>query len=100
MSISIKQSAEYQADDWWKWKVWIESPSQDLDRISNVTYTLHRTFPNPVRTIKDRESKFCLETSGWGEFTIFALVEFENKELQKLTHELELRYPDGRRTTA
>lgn len=42
-----------------------EVPAIILDR---VTYTLHPTFANPIRTIK--QSPFKVEEQGWGEFDI------------------------------
>jgi transcription initiation factor IIF auxiliary subunit len=86
--------------DWWKWWIWIEGPENELDQVKQVVYILHRSFPNPVRTIKDRESKFKLETAGWGVFRIHAKVEKQTGETIQLTHDLILEYPDGRRTDA
>ena len=54
-----------------------------------MVYTLHSTFRNPVRKVSDRESKFRLETEGWGTFTIYAKVVLKNKEEIPLEHELE-----------
>lgn len=42
-----------------------EVPANILDK---VTYTLHPTFANPIRTIK--QSPFKVEERGWGEFDI------------------------------
>lgn len=42
-----------------------EIPASILDK---VTYTLHPTFPNPIRTIK--QAPFKVEEQGWGEFDI------------------------------
>ncbi|RLV96016.1 Transcription initiation factor TFIID subunit 14 [Spathaspora sp. JA1] len=42
-----------------------EIPANILDR---VTYTLHPTFANPIRTIK--QAPFRVEEQGWGEFDI------------------------------
>ena len=70
----IAQDFKYQGDHWWKWWIWIEAPEQDLDQIDHVVYTLHSTFPDPVRTVKDRASKFKLSTGGWGTFRVYAKV--------------------------
>jgi transcription initiation factor IIF auxiliary subunit len=96
----IAQSEKYQGDDWWKWAVWIECSDQELGSITSVTYTLHPTFRNPVRTVTNREQSFRLESEGWGVFTIYAKVDLENGETERLTHELELHYPDGSVTVA
>ncbi|EMG50828.1 TAF14 Transcription initiation factor TFIID subunit 14 [Candida maltosa Xu316] len=42
-----------------------EHPAKILDK---VTYTLHPTFPNPIRTLK--QQPFKVEEKGWGEFDI------------------------------
>ncbi|WP_428663051.1 pYEATS domain-containing protein [Runella sp.] len=94
-SIKIAQDYEYMGEESWKWWIWIEGSGKILDRISHVTYYLHSSFPNPVRTITDRKSKFELKTSGWGVFRIRATVTFKNGEVQQLTHYLKLGYPDG-----
>ena len=92
---TIEQSYKYAGDDYWEWSVWIESTEKGLDKIENVIYNLHYTFPNPVQTIKTRENKFKLETSGWGVFIIYARINFKDKTVLELEHELELYYPDG-----
>ena len=56
-----------------KWSVQIsmldsqgkEHPAKILDK---VTYTLHPTFANPIRTLK--QQPFRVEEQGWGEFDI------------------------------
>jgi transcription initiation factor IIF auxiliary subunit len=91
----IAQDFKYEGDDWWTWWVWIEGSKNDLDLVDYVIYTLHSTFRNPVRKITNRESKFRLETEGWGTFTIYAKVVLKNKEEIPLEHELNLEYPSG-----
>jgi len=100
MSLTIAQDFNYKDDDWWKWSVWIEGSEQELDDIKSVEYTLHPSFPNPVRSITDRSSKFRLKTAGWGTFTIYAKAAHRNGEQTLLEHELELLYPDGTPTLA
>jgi transcription initiation factor IIF auxiliary subunit len=100
MALRLEQDFQYAGDDYWKWSVWVEGPDAELNQISQVTYTLHPTFPHPVRTISDRSSKFRLDTAGWGTFTIYATAEHKDGRKSALEHELELRYPDGRATTA
>lgn len=89
----ISQSFKYIGDDYWDWSVWIDANKEDIENIEYVTYNLHHTFINPVRVIRDRESKFKLETSGWGTFTIYAVLSFTNNTIIQLEHELELDYP-------
>lgn len=100
MALSISQGFAYQGDDYWKWWIQLAGTDEELDRVKSVTYTLHRTFPNPVRTVTDRASKFKLETAGWGVFRIHAIAQMNDGSAQKLSHYLRLEYPDGTPTTA
>ncbi len=88
--LKIRQDQQYVSDDWWKWSIWVDGPQPDLDEIEKVVYLLHSTFPNPVRTVTDRDSNFRLETAGWGTFTIRAKVHFKDGRTESLAHELEL----------
>lgn len=91
----IAQDYSYIGDDFWNWSVWIEASETSLDKIENVIYNLHYTFKEPVRIINTRNNKFKLETSGWGTFTIYARINFKDKSVLELEHELELYYPEG-----
>lgn len=97
---SIQQWEKYEGQDWWKWAVWIEAPDEALDSIEFVEWTLHPSFPNPIRKINNRASKFRLETGGWGVFQIVARVQMKDGIQTKLRHYLRLHYPDGKQTTA
>ena len=100
MSLKTAQSFKYQGNDWWKWSVWIEGAKADLDQIEYVTYRLHPTFPNPVRKVNDRESKFRLNSHGWGTFSIQVRIVNKTGQVIKLTHDLVLEYRDGTVPTA
>ena len=100
MALKITQKYKYVGDDYWKWSVSLDGPAKELDRVKSVTYTLHPTFPKPVRTIESRQDKFKLETAGWGAFTLYATVLRKNGTVEKLKHELQLRYPSGELTEA
>ena len=89
----IEQDYQYLGDDYWDWSIWIESTKLGLDKIENVIYNLHYTFPNPVRIINTRENKFKLETSGWGVFIIYIRINFKDNTILELEHKLELQYP-------
>jgi len=91
----IAQDSKYVDDDWWNWSIWVEGNEKDLDEITCVVYTLHSTFKNPVRKVEDRESKFKLESDGWGVFTIYARIFLKDDKEISLEHELSLSYPDG-----
>lgn len=91
----IEQGFQYEGDDWWGWWIWIEGEKSELDQIDHVIYTLHPTFRNPVRKIRDRKTKFKLETEGWGTFVIYAKLVLKSREEIDLKHQLHLTYPDG-----
>ena len=90
----IKQDYEYAGEDFWNWSVWIESSDSGLDKIDNVIYNLHYTFPNPVVTIKTRDNQFKLKAGGWGTFVIYAHINFKDDTILEIEHELELGYPE------
>jgi transcription initiation factor IIF auxiliary subunit len=94
MSLKIAQDSQYQGNNWWKWSIWIEGPAEELNHIKSVTYVLHPTFANPVRTVADRASNFKLKAHGWGIFPIRINVLKENGKTVTLEHELELSRPD------
>ena len=93
--LTIQQWEKYEGEKWWKWAVWVEGPDEALDRIDFVEWVLHPTFPNPVRTIDNRASKFRLDTGGWGVFWIRARVQLKDGQQTKLEHYLKLHYLDG-----
>lgn len=91
--MKIAQSEEYKGDDWWEWAVWIDGKPDEIKSIRSVSYTLHPSFRDPIRTVTDRRTKFRLEGEGWGGFVMAVRVETENGESRLLKHELELFYP-------
>jgi transcription initiation factor IIF auxiliary subunit len=75
---------------WFRWKVFIDASPDELQSIEEVKYRLHPTFPQPVQIRKEKDNKFALETSGWGEFTIQADIRFRDGHSRTLTHWLNL----------
>lgn len=92
--MKIEQDAKYVGDDRWKWSVWIEGTDAELDEIEAVEYTLHPTFPEPVRRVRNRNEKFRLDSAGWGEFQINAHAFRKDGSAEHLTHALRLEPPD------
>jgi len=77
---------------WWNWTVFVQGPDDVLDQIQCVEYTLHPTFPNPVREVCDRGTgprAFALSTTGWGTFQLQIRVFFKDGRVQELTHYLK-----------
>ena len=93
MNLFVAQNQKYEGDNWWKWSLWIDGSTEDLDQVASVTYTLHPTFPEPIRTVTDRPSKFQLRCSGWGIFRIPVNVRLKNGETIELAHQLQFGVP-------
>ena len=53
-----------------------------------MEYALHRSFPNPVRTVCERANGVELVTAGWGVFRIKVRVLFEDGSGKVLSHDL------------
>ena len=92
MALELKQRATPRKDrkDFWRWEVWLDGPDDELDKVEKVIYRLHRTFPKPVRNVQDRETKFKISSSGWGEFLLRAEVHKSDGEMIEMTHWLSL----------
>jgi hypothetical protein len=95
LDVRIRQGEKFEREDWWEWWVWVEGADEELDKIDRVIYLLDRTFPNPIREVTDRESKFRLNSGGWGVFPIIATVVRKDGGKETLVHNLVLTYPDG-----
>jgi len=75
----------------WDWTVFIDPRSGDLNKIKCVEYTLHPTFPNPVRIICDMgriDAPFALRSNGWGTFQIGIRVLMRDGSTRVLSHQL------------
>lgn len=94
--MKVKQDSVYQGGEWWKWSVWLEGSAKELAAIDHVVYTLHPTFPDPVRTVKNRRTAFKLESSGWGEFEIYLQIAHRDGKVRKRRHWLTLPHPAKR----
>lgn len=95
MNLFVAQSQRYEKKQWWKWALWIEGSAEELDQIESVTYTLHPTFPEPIRVVYDRGSKFQLRCAGWGVFTIPIKVRLRSGQTIELEHELQFSFPEN-----
>jgi len=92
LSIKAENVAESLGKDRWKWTVFILGPTEALDQIRCVEYTLHPTFPETVHEVCQfgiEDQPFALTAIGWGTFTIRIRVFLENGQIQKLTHHLK-----------
>jgi transcription initiation factor IIF auxiliary subunit len=76
---------------WWKWGVYIDGTPTELDRIRCVEYTLHRTFPNPVRVVCSPQNRFQLVALGWGTFTVKIKLLLKDGSMRQMSHQLKFR---------
>jgi transcription initiation factor IIF auxiliary subunit len=90
-SVRLTNTARYTDSGRYDWTVSVMADDATLNSIKQVEYTLHPSFPNPVRTVTDRKSRFALSSNGWGEFNIAARVFFDDGSVQNLEHWLTLK---------
>jgi len=89
--ICTQNTAQSKGDRRWDWTVFIDPRSADLARIKCVEYTLHPTFPNPVRIVCDMgriDAPFALSSNGWGTFQIRIRVLMQDGSIRELSHQL------------
>jgi transcription initiation factor IIF auxiliary subunit len=94
MAVTLDNRARYlekeEDYDYFDWEVYIDEDDAVLDSIDHVTYFLHETFPEPIRTISDRDSKFALRSQGWGEFTLRVVVVYKDGTSDNQSYRLDL----------
>ena len=86
----IAQESHREGSAWWRWSTWIEGSPADLDSIEEVLWHLHPTFSPSLVPCRDRSTKFRLDSSGWGEFTLRATIATTQGESISLRHQLQL----------
>ena len=91
-SIYTKNTSTRVNEDRWDWTVFIVGDSSTLEEIKCVEYTLHPTFPDPVRKICTKGSTsgrgFFLSASGWGTFIIKVKIMFKDGDVREFRHQL------------
>jgi transcription initiation factor IIF auxiliary subunit len=78
VTLRIAQDSKPKGRDWWEWSAWLEGTARELAAVEFVKWILHSTFPDPIRKVTDRRTKFKLRSGGWGEFTLRARVHRTN----------------------
>jgi NTE family protein len=81
----------------WTCRFKVSGDPAELATVERVTYTLDRSFPNPVRDIVDRDSGFALELHCWASFTLHATVRYADGGEQPISHTVELPPPPTER---
>jgi hypothetical protein len=81
--------------NWFKWKVFMDELPERLRKVKSVEYRLHETFPDPIRVVEDRNSRFALQSEGWGEFIIYIVIYLEDGTEEYGEYKLDLSKPSG-----
>jgi len=50
-AVAVANTSTYAGSGRWNWTIFIDADAATLRQIKCVEYTLHPTFPNPVRTV-------------------------------------------------
>lgn len=79
--------------EWFEWQVFMDEPPATLETVRSVEYRLHETFPDPIRTSEDAKRQFTIESSGWGEFTIFITIYLQDGGEERTEYSLDLSRP-------
>jgi transcription initiation factor IIF auxiliary subunit len=82
------------------WCMFVDGTWAELSEIREIEYTLHPSFPDPVRVIREPMNCFALQSQGWGEFNIRARVMLADDSVVKKTFYLKLEddaWPRGQR---
>jgi transcription initiation factor IIF auxiliary subunit len=90
---AVSQTARPQEVNWYEWKVFMDEPLDTLKLVKAVEYRLHRSFPDPIRVVDDRDTKFALQTSGWGEFSMIIIVYMVDGTEVQTQYFVDLRKP-------
>jgi transcription initiation factor IIF auxiliary subunit len=91
-SLDIENVAERIADERWQWTAFVSGPSDQIEKIECVQYTLHPTFPDPIKKVcssTDPRHPFALTATGWGTFNLRARIEFKDGTSREITHYLQ-----------
>jgi len=76
--------------DYYDWEVFVDEDEEVVKKVDHIIYFLHKTFPNPIRTVTDKENKFSLKSRGWGEFEIGIQIFFTDGQSTQETYRLDL----------
>lgn len=91
LNVKVRNWAREIEPDWWEWGIQVEGAAAELDRIRCVEYTLHPSFPNPVRMVCSRNDRFLLTARGWGTFEVKVKLLLKDGAVIPLSHQLRFR---------
>jgi TIR domain/prokaryotic YEATS domain len=80
---------------YYKWKVFMDEPADKLALVKSVEYRLHSSFTNPIRMVENRDTRFALQSEGWGEFIINITIYLNDGTVEHSKYPLDLHKPRG-----
>jgi transcription initiation factor IIF auxiliary subunit len=93
--IQTCNTARLRPDRYWDWELFLVADDETLRKIKCVEYTLHPTFPNPVRKNCQKgtmpERGFALKAAGWGTFRVNIKVIFADGREEYHSHQLSFQ---------
>jgi hypothetical protein len=81
---------EKEGTDIYAWCVFLDGRAEEIGDVLQIEYTLHPSFPDPVRIVDDAAHCFALQSQGWGVFQIRARITHRNKEVVRQSFPLKL----------
>lgn len=88
-ALKVENTSSYVGSGRWDWKIFVDADPKTLQQIECVEYTLHQTFPDPVRKVcNEPQNKFALSASGWGTFTVKVKVQYKDGHDEAVEHRL------------
>ena len=87
--IKVDNTAKYVGNGRYDWTVSIVADKSVLSKIQAVEYTLHPTFPDPVR--RGTGPRFSISANGWGEFSIKVKIIYKDRNRSPTTLNYWLR---------
>lgn len=78
---------------WYEWIVYMDESPDRLELVDRVEYQLHETFADPIRVQEDPESRFALQSAGWGEFAVVITIYLKNGSEIRTDYQLDLGKP-------
>jgi transcription initiation factor IIF auxiliary subunit len=89
LKVTVENWSKEIEPGWWDWGIYVKGPASELKKIRCVEYTLHPTFPNPVRLVCSPADRFLLKVRGWGTFTVPIKLMLKDGTVRELSHQLE-----------
>ncbi len=89
LNVTVENWSKEIEPGWWDWSIYIKGATYELKQIRCVEYTLHASFPHPVRLVCSPDKGFLLTARGWGTFTVPVKLMLKDGTVRELSHRLE-----------